>query len=134
VGREDFLDPLVVEHLDGRRWRLKEPFSYVSTEALGRRLIVSVPHGFVTDFASVPRFFWRVLPPTGEYGKAAVVHDWLYRTHLTSREEADRVFLEAMRDLGVAEWKARTMYRAVRLFGGKAWADGPGQSARLART
>lgn len=40
--------------------------------------IIRVPAGFVTDFASIPRAFWVVLPPTGKYGKAAVVHDYLY--------------------------------------------------------
>jgi hypothetical protein len=40
-------------------------------------MMIRVPVGYRTDFASIPRFFWRILPPAGRYGKAAVVHDWL---------------------------------------------------------
>ncbi|WP_250530524.1 DUF1353 domain-containing protein, partial [Caballeronia sp. ATUFL_F1_KS4A] len=28
---------------------------------------VIVPTGFVTDLASIPRIFWSVLPPDGDY-------------------------------------------------------------------
>lgn len=43
---------------------------------------IRVPKGFITDFASVPRILHSVLPKTGKYGKAAVLHDYLYRTAL----------------------------------------------------
>ena len=62
-----FYRPLILEYLDGRRWRLQESFGY--TLRTGRR--ITVPKGFETDFASVPRFFWRLLPPTGNYGKGS---------------------------------------------------------------
>lgn len=96
----------------GRRIMLDQPFT-----AAG----VTVPAGFVSDFASIPRAFWRVLPPWGEYNRAAVVHDYLYRTHEMTRAEADETFLVIMGALGVASWKRRIMYRAVRWFGGRAW-------------
>ena len=80
-----------------------------------------VPAGFVTDFASIPRLFWRVLPPTGSYGKAAVIHDYLYRTGAFTRSICDGIFLEAMCELGVPGWKRRVMFRAVRLFGGSSY-------------
>jgi hypothetical protein len=106
---------LTVEYIDGRNWKLVEPFVYGDWY---------VPAGFVTDFASVPRFFWRLLPPAGNgqraaYGYAAVVHDWLYRRkhRFMSRRTCDRVFLELMRQAGVARWRRWTMYAAVRCFG-----------------
>jgi len=41
----------------------------------------SVPAGYRTDFASIPRPIpwplWPLLPPVGRSGKAAVIHDWL---------------------------------------------------------
>jgi hypothetical protein len=101
---------------DGRRARLIEPI-HVVTHA-GE---ITVPHGFVTDFASVPRAFWHVIPPWGKYSLAAVVHDYLYFTGEVSRKAADQVFLEQMRLLGVPWWKRRLMYYAVRWFGGAAW-------------
>ena len=85
----------------------------------GRRFII--PAGFVTDFASVPRCFWFILPPMGRYGKAALLHDWLYYTKYLPRSEADRVFLEVMLMMGVRSWKAYVMYSAVRLFGWIKW-------------
>jgi len=46
-----------------------------STEYVGERDVITIPAGFSTDLASVPRIFWWFLPPTGAYEKAAVVHD-----------------------------------------------------------
>ena len=80
-----------------------------------------MPAGFETDFASVPRLFWRVVPPWGRYSPAAVVHDYLYHTGKVSRLAADRLFLELMAALGVPLWKRQIMYWAVRLGGWLAW-------------
>ncbi|HAC01142.1 MAG TPA: hypothetical protein DCF67_06520, partial [Brevundimonas sp.] len=41
------------------------------------------------------------------YGhEAAAVHDWLYRTGLLTRRQADAVFYRALRASGVACWRA----------------------------
>ncbi len=89
---------------------------------------IRVPAGFVSDFASVPRFFWRVLPPWGRYSPAAVIHDHLYSTGKVSRADADRAFLTLMQRLGVPAWKRTVMYWAVRLFGGPAYTRGGNES------
>lgn len=110
--------PLRVEILpDGMSARLTHAFCV----RLASDRIIEVPVGFVTDFASVPRLFWRIVPPWGAYSPAAVVHDYLYQNHLVSREEADRIFLELMTVLGVLPWKRKTMYWAVRIGGWVAW-------------
>jgi len=113
-----FTSALVVEpYGDGRRWRLVLPFEYYRT---GREHIrYKIPKGFVTDFASVPRILWPILPPYGRYGKAAVLHDYLYRSGAAERKEADLIFKEAMEVLGVAKWKKELLYLGVRLFGAK---------------
>lgn len=90
-------------------------------ELEGERRAFTVPAGFRTDYASIPRFFWRVFPPSGRYNRAAVVHDWLYIGKRGDREQADRVFFEGMKALGVPAWKRSLMHRAVRLFGGRGW-------------
>lgn len=115
-----FLTPLHLEYLDGpgagREFRLLSGFDYTtSVNDIGT---IRVPAGFVTDFASVPRFFWRLFPPTGAYGKAAVIHDYLYRCTELARDVCDQIFLEAMECLGVDWVTRRIIYRAVRLFGG----------------
>lgn len=118
--------PLSVVFVDGRRWRVAADIAY-RTQA-GE--LSTVRAGFVFDFASIPRVFWPLVPPAGDghnlYGIAAVWHDWLYAHKLVggrpiTREEADRLFLEIMRYVGVAPWMARAMYLAVRAFGGLYW-------------
>jgi hypothetical protein len=113
-----FTTPLLVEFLTNTsEWRVLEEFTYVvGDERLGR-WTVDVPKGFTTDFASVPKFLWPIFPPTGRWGKAAVIHDYLYRTGLASRAVSDAIFLEAMHVLGVSWWKRMVMYLSVRMFG-----------------
>jgi hypothetical protein len=116
-----FTKPLIVEPLDnGREWKLKEEFEYhVGTE--DSEEVIRVPAGFVTDFASVPRLIWSILPPWGKYGKAAVVHDFCYGTELYPRKRCDEIFLECMVVLQVSSWKRWSMYLAVRGFGWLVW-------------
>lgn len=72
-----FLTPLEIEYVDGRNWKVTQEFDYL-VDYENKDTTIRVPAGFVTDFASIPRAFWVVFPPTGKYGKAAVVHDYLY--------------------------------------------------------
>jgi len=114
---------------DGRRWKLHRSFTYhVGSEY--SNMVVVVPAGSITDFASIPSIFWSLLPSWGKYGKAAVVHDWLYHQHnilsrgsksSITRKEADIIFYEGMLVSGTRRWKAEVMYWAVRLFGQLAW-------------
>jgi len=116
-----FTSPLVVTPmLDGRKWKLVHPFSY-HIGSKNSKWIIKVPKGFETDFASVPQFLWFWLPYWGKYGKAAVLHDYVYQTHLTERSIADSIFYEAMLVGGTTHWKAKLMYYGVRLFGWLSW-------------
>lgn len=112
-----FSTKLRLEFEDGRDWLLTETFSYLHDD--GRSFVV--PAGFRTDFASVPRFFWRVFPPAGRYAPAAVLHDMLYRTGLVSRRDADAIFYTAMKALGVFLPTRYILWLAVRLFGWTAY-------------
>ncbi|ECP4145705.1 DUF1353 domain-containing protein, partial [Salmonella enterica] len=79
--------------------------------------IISVPAGFITDLATIPRIFWTILPPDGKYAKAAIIHDYLYDNALRTKKEADLIFLDGMTVLGVPKWKRTVMYWAVGVFG-----------------
>lgn len=85
---------------------------------------IIIPSGFITDFASVPRIFWRVIPPWGRYSPAAVVHDYLYRNKILKRKTADGIFYKLMIKSGVPRIEATAMYWAVRMFGWKSYGGG----------
>ena len=85
--------------------------------------VIVVPAGFVTDFASTPRALWSVIPPTGRYQLAAVVHDFLYWDQGCTREQADAIFRVAMAESNVKPYERDLMWQAVRRFGQSAWND-----------
>ncbi len=81
---------------------------------------VTVPRGFVTDGATVPRAFWWLFPPAGRYFLAAAVHDYLLEYEGNWRE-ANRKFKDALLEQGVSRWVTYTMFSAVQVYqGGKA--------------
>ena len=92
-------------------WRVTTPFRYyLGTEDTGR--YISIPAGYLTDGASVPRVLWSIVPPWGRYGQAAIVHDFLceYLTIVDNgcirqiaRKEADMEFARAMEALQVPQ-------------------------------
>ena len=99
-----------------REWVLCKDFTVVLP--FGK---VTVPAGTTTDFASIPRIFWPIFPPDGRrYMRAAIVHDYLYRTGKVPRALADQMFLMLMTQDGVPWWKRNLMYWAVRIFGRRA--------------
>jgi hypothetical protein len=82
---------------------------------------VEVPAGFVTDFASIPRTFWSITRPDGEYAYAAIVHDYLYWTQERPREESDQIFKLVLEDLKIDPKTIAIVHAAVRLGGNAAW-------------
>jgi len=109
---------------------LTAPISWTPNPGQERYGAVTVPPGFVTDFASIPRVFWSLLRPDGEYAYAAVVHDYLYWMQTRSREEADHIFKMAMEEFDVGSAKVGTIYNAVRLGGEVAWTSNAKKKAR----
>jgi hypothetical protein len=131
-----FLNTLSMERYgepDSGKWILTKPLVYRSVVA-GQTFIV--PAGFVTDLASVPRLpvvYWL----TGDTcDEAAVVHDYLYSTHMTTRAVADSVLCEASKVMGEPAWRCRLMWAGVRIGGGGAdhWGRGDDNSATLTGT
>lgn len=99
-------------------WALTEPLTWTGTQ---NDTFVIEP-GFVTDFATVPRFLHWLVLPYGAYTRAAVLHDWLIETRInhpdpalrvTSRD-VDGIFRRVQQELGVP-WTTRwLMWAAVR--------------------
>lgn len=110
----------------GNIFVLKEPFEVsFRTQFAKVPTRLRVAAGFLTDGASVPRLLWWFAPPlAGEYFAAAVLHDAMYASHIVSKDTADWMFLRGMLLAGVNGFKARLMYRAVRMFGNGPWKKG----------
>ena len=121
IEGEDYPLPLILEFdFDGdpaRPYILAAPFAFHSQSVA--MPVVEVPTGYRTDFASIPRFFWRVLPPVGRHSKAAVIHDWLCDAEPKACDhiQAAEIFGRAMAALRVGRAKRAIMVWAVRYFG-----------------
>ena len=112
------LQPAFRPFADGKNWTLLDavPYSIKATGESGE-----VPRGFVTDFASIPAAARGILEPYGRYGRAAVVHDYLYWKNEEPRERADLAFKELLEASGTPFGLRDAMYRAVRRFGQSSW-------------
>ncbi|MEA5259452.1 DUF1353 domain-containing protein [Arcicella aquatica] len=107
-------------------WELHEPFEEILSD--GSSVLVNA--GYVTDFASVPRWLWSLFPPIGKYNRAALVHDYLYDLQYrqkelgekAARKFADDQFLYLANKVNDEnKFTNYVMYLMVRLFGKYAW-------------
>jgi hypothetical protein len=128
-----------------KKWRLEKPLTFQTslTEEeiskleeckvnvkISKTGKITVPLGYITDLASVPRACWAFIAPF-DVARPAVVHDILYervnavRADISKKdfEEcrliADKVFLQGMEATEplVKSWKKWSAYYAVRMFG-----------------
>lgn len=91
-----------------------------------------VPAGFVTDFASIPRFFWRVLNPDDpRICWPSVIHDHACATREISRLHADRLLREAMAVCGAGKFIRNAVYFALRCYSPFRWKKSPHPARRL---
>lgn len=100
---------------NGDEWELCDPFT-VRVEDGDTTEIITVPKGFTTDLASVPRLPGAYLVFANRGRRSAILHDYLYSQQV-DRKRADRIFLAAMEN-EVGAIPRRLMYWAVRLGGG----------------
>ena len=81
---------------------------------------ILVPYGFISDGGSIPRFFWRLFSPLdGRYIKDYVLHDFIYKTGLRQRKDADKILKNNLIKNGMSKIGAYCVYFSVRLFGRK---------------
>jgi hypothetical protein len=102
-------------------------------------LLVPADTRFRTDLTSVPWLFTWLVPRTGRHLPAALLHDGLVggsddppsyvseEGHVVARDEADRVFRDAMGDLGtgtVRRWLVWAAVAVATIFvGSRAWSQ-----------
>tara|TARA_B100001057_G_scaffold381255_1_gene387094 strand:+ start:3072 stop:3557 length:486 start_codon:yes stop_codon:yes gene_type:complete len=147
-----FNNKIMAEFNPPRKWVLGRDLSYTSADLTvdeidslkgvgvevkrdnNKTETITVPTGFVTDLASVPRAMWAFIAPF-DVARAAIIHDLLYKTirqyrwKMKDKEDADliakakkasdKVFYHAMKDAdpSVPSWKIYASWKAVDLFG-----------------
>lgn len=114
----EYLTQLAVADLDDTNWQLTEPF-----QASIDGKLLTVPAGFKTDFASVPRIGVIYAALGNKAHRAAVLHDWLYTVGGTDsdRAYADNVLRAGCIADGMNQVEAWDMWAAVRACGASHW-------------
>lgn len=118
-----FRTPYTVKFTDEACIQPLHDFTYVTCKPLDvivNDKIITVPAFFQTDLASVPRIFWNILPPQqSNFVAPAILHDYLYMSHICTRKQSDDILYSALRTEGAGRLTANIMWVGVRLFGGK---------------
>ena len=112
---------MVEEIIPKELWKLK-----VTYVVLTKKGPIVISSGFEFDQASVG--IARLLISKTELGiLSTLTHDWLYRNKggigdlVFTRKEADHIFLEHMRVLGISRWKRLTAYHVIRAVSWMFW-------------
>lgn len=117
------IDSIKVETYGDVRWRLTEPFDWYG---------ITVPEGFITDFASIPAPARAIINPVGKIRTGALIHDYLYSLKgryvnsrgteiIYSRKQVDGIFRSIMKRKEMPWWKRFAAHGLVRMFGGIFW-------------
>ncbi len=100
------------------RWDVKAA-EFITMEALAVRWVPSGEVQTRVKFTILPGFSTDLgsgLVQVARHLRADLVHDWLYEYHEgLSREEADLLWLDVMRQDDTSWWRRRARYRAVRV-------------------
>jgi hypothetical protein len=98
-------------------------------------ITIKIPKGFIFDGASIPKFLWPILSPTGILFIPGLFHDYGYKYNKWIDENDNEIYIgkgqkffdinfgklgEYINDMKILDTVA---YRALRMFGWKAWND-----------
>lgn len=93
IGRPDMFEATGTTRQGRPEYRLLEDVQFYKW---------TIPAGFVFDIHSLPRLLRGWQPKSPAWWIPALGHDWLLASGLASLKEANRAYLQAMRDIGVA--------------------------------
>ncbi len=108
---------------NSNKYKLTDEFSFIAY-LRENTVVVTVPKGTITDFASVPRFvkFW-LDDNDSTIRDASVIHDYLYSTDSTccyghiDRWTADVILCLGMKCLNATAVERTIVFIGVRCFG-----------------
>jgi len=88
------------------QYLLLEDFTYKDT---------TVPKGYLTNGADIPRILWSIIPPNkSDNLPAVIIHDYL--CDLCLYEKADNYFKECLQELEVHKNYINILYTGVRSY------------------
>jgi hypothetical protein len=109
------LSNIQVEHIKPEKWR--DPVLWkLLVEYKSANGNVTVPEGFITDGASVPRILTPIFPRTGRYFGAAIVHDYII-VEEDNWKKANKEFDEELRALDIEWWRRFLILNSVKIYG-----------------
>lgn len=117
-----YLTPLRVEAVDAVRWKLLDDFQWQGSQGD----VFIIPAGAYTDFATVPWWTQSLIPKTGTWTKAAVVHDKMC-DDLNAHHKAFQAWWSSMQ--GVVKPPEKPLFSSVdtdAIFRKNARAEGTG--------
>lgn len=97
---------LVLQPLTKHRYKVV--FDYIYKD-------VTVPKGYITNGANIPRVFWWIFPPNlSDIMEAVVVHDYL--CDLGEYERADEYFKELLNISDISTFSVFILHRSVTTY------------------
>jgi hypothetical protein len=128
-ARAEAAPPVAITYDTNRRtWLVVSDYSYAYEGNT-----ITAKAGFAYDLSSIPRPLWWLIAPNELSILAPLFHDLMYRYQgelpddqvspyrTYTRREADDLFYHLMQVEGVAGWRRRAAYAAVRAAGGFSW-------------
>lgn len=94
---------------------------------------ISIPKGFITDGATIPKLFWNILSPFGRFFKSCALHDYIcllaklknneapnlkegIKIATQYRKKADTLLSLSMKKQGIALWRRLLIMTNVRAY------------------
>jgi hypothetical protein len=110
---DDPITQWLTEYGADRRMKILENFWFI--DGAGKRW--EAPKGSIINGASIPEALWSSVgsPYTGDYRRAAIVHDVACGDPTVSRTAADDMFYEACLAGGCSLLQAKLLYAGVRV-------------------
>ena len=97
---------LILQPQPKHRYRVMQDYTYKE---------ITVPKGYITNGANIPRVFWSFYPPNlSDIMEAVVVHDYL--CDIEQYEKADRYFKELLEQSDISKVSVFILWGAVRVY------------------
>lgn len=105
-----------ISPVEGITYKIDDPLQVTIND-----VIFTVPSGFKTDLASIPRILWPILAPNDSNTIfPAILHDYLYSCGIHhTRKFSDDALYTFLLHQKVSRFTAYQYYIGVRLFGAK---------------